>query len=129
MSPNLNGWSQLRTRLQRAAHGFASKVSARLVVPLRSYPSSLVLAKAPGLKLGVEVEFMRSDGALAVEKAYVPVPKSDSNIGEHDRIRNQAVQDNFMRVKVPVPPGAKSVKIVATDPGVVIDRVGVSVKR
>ena len=77
----------------------------------------------PGLKLGVEVSF--DEGAAQ----YVAVPKSDSNIGEHDRIRNQAVQDNFMRVKVPVPPGAKSVKIVATDPGVVIDRVGVSVKR
>ena len=81
----------------------------------------------PGLKLGVEVEFVRSDGALAVEKAYVPVPKSDSNIGEHDRIRNQAVQDNFIRVKVPVPLGAKRVRIIATDPGVVIDKVGCSV--
>ena len=79
----------------------------------------------PGLKLGVEVEFMRSDDTLAVETAYVAVPKSDSNIGEHDPVRNRAVQDNFIRVEVPVPSGAKSVKIVATDPGVVIDRVGI----
>ena len=80
----------------------------------------------PGLKLGVEVEFVRSDGALAVGKTYVAVPKSDSNIGEHDRIRNQAVQDNFIRVEVPIPLGAKRVRIKAVDPGVVIDKVGSS---
>ena len=56
---------------------------------------------------------------------YVAVPKSDSNIGEHDPVRNRAVQDNFIRVEVSVPSSAKSVKIVATDPGVVIDRVGI----
>jgi len=73
----------------------------------------------PGLKLGVEVSF---DGGTA---QYVAVPKSDSNIGEHDPVRNRAVQDNFIRVEMPVPSGAKSVKIVATDPGIVIDRIGV----
>ena len=73
----------------------------------------------PGLKLGVEVSF--DDGAAK----YVAVPKSDANIGEHDPVRNRAVQDNFIRVEVPVPVGAKTVKIVATDPGVVIDRVGI----
>ena len=73
----------------------------------------------PGLKLGVEVSF--DDGTVK----YVAVPKSDANIGEHDPVRNRAVQDNFIRVEVPVPAGAKSVKIVATDPGVVIDRVGI----
>ena len=73
----------------------------------------------PGLKLGVELSF--DDGAAK----YVAVPKSDANIGEHDPVRNRAVQDNFIRVEVPVPAGAKSVKIVATDPGVVIDRVGI----
>ena len=77
----------------------------------------------PGLRLGVKVSF--DDGVAQ----YVAVPKSDSNIGEHDRIRNQAVQDNFIRVKVPVPLGAKRVRITATDPGVVIDKVGVSGKR
>ena len=73
----------------------------------------------PGMKLGVEVSF---DGGMP---KYVAVPKSDSNIGEHDPVRNRAVQDNFIRVEVPGPSGAKSVKIVATDPGVVIDRVGI----
>ena len=77
----------------------------------------------PGLKLGVEVSF---DGGTP---KYVAVPKSDSNIGEHDPVRNRAVQDNFIRVEVPVSSGAKSVKIVATDPGVVIDRVGIRGKR
>ena len=72
----------------------------------------------PGLKLGVNVVF--DDGTTK----YAAVPRSDSNLGEADRIRNQAVQDNFIRVSVPIPARAKSVKIVATDPGVVIDRVG-----
>ena len=72
----------------------------------------------PGMKLGVEVSF---DGGTP---KYVAVPKSDSNIGEHDPVRNRAVQDNFIRVEVPVPSGAKLVKIVATNPGVVIDKVG-----
>ena len=73
----------------------------------------------PGLKLGVEVSFD------AGEARFVAVPKSDANIGEHDPVRNRAVQDNFIRVEVPVPAGAKTVRIVATDPGVVIDRVGI----
>jgi len=76
----------------------------------------------PGLKLGVEVSFDCG------EAKYVAVPKSDANIGEHDPMRNRAVQDNFIRVEVPVPAGAKTVKIVATDPGVVIDRVGIRAK-
>jgi hypothetical protein len=59
---------------------------------------------------------------------YVSVPKSDANIGEHDPVRNRAVQDNFIRVEVPIPAGAKSVKVVATDPGVVIDRIGLRAK-
>ena len=73
----------------------------------------------PGLKLGVNVVF--DDGTTK----YAAVPRSDSNLGEADRIRNQAVQDNFIRVEVPVPALAKSVKIAAVDPGVVVDRVGV----
>jgi hypothetical protein len=92
----------------------------------------------PGLKLGVEVSFDVStersevaEGELNAgcgEAKYVAVPKSDANIGEHDPVRNRAVQDNFIRVEVPVPAGAKTVKIVATDPGVVIDRVGIRAK-
>ena len=73
----------------------------------------------PGLKLGVNVSF---DGGKPV---YVAVPESDSNIGEKNRLRNKAVQDNFIRVEIPVPQGAKKLEIIATDPGVVIDRVGV----
>ncbi len=34
-------------------------------------------------------------------------------------------QDNFIRVEIPVPEDATSIKIVATDPDVVIDKVGV----
>ena len=73
----------------------------------------------PGLGLGVEVAF---DGE---KPQYVPVPKSDSNIGERDPVRNAAVQDNFIRVEVSIPDGAKHVEIRAVDPGVVVDRVGV----
>ncbi|MBQ4439782.1 MAG: glycosyl hydrolase 115 family protein [Kiritimatiellae bacterium] len=73
----------------------------------------------PGLKLGVDVDFGNG------KKQYVQVPRSDSNIGEHDPIRNRAVQDNFIRVEIPVPENATIIKIVAADPGVVIDRIGV----
>ena len=72
----------------------------------------------PGLKLGVNASF---DGG---EPRYVAVPESDSNIGEKNRLRNKAVQDNFIRVEIPVPQGAKKLEIIATDPGVVIDRIG-----
>ena len=88
-------------------------------------PRSLILqflpdfALWPGLKLGVDVVFN------GCEPKFVEVPCSNSNLGEHDRIRNQAVQDNFIRVEIPVPAGATSFKIVAKDPGVVIDRIGI----
>ena len=87
--------------------------------------SSLVLqflpdcALWPGLKLGVKVSF--DDG----EAKYVEVPRSDSNIGEKDSVRAVAVQDNFIRVDVPIPSSVKTATITAVDPGVVIDRVGV----
>lgn len=71
------------------------------------------------MKLRVGVAF--DDG----ESQIVEVPKSDSNIGEKDPVRNAAVQDNFIRVSRKIPYGAKAVKIVAIDPGVVIDRIGV----
>ena len=73
----------------------------------------------PGMKLRVGVAF--DDG----ESQIVEVPKSDSNIGEKDLVRNAAVQDNFIRVSRKIPYGAKAVKIVAIDPGVVLDRIGV----
>jgi hypothetical protein len=88
-------------------------------------PRSLILqflpdfALWPGLKLGVDVVFN------GCEPMCVEVRCSNSNLGEHDRIRNQAVQDNFIRVEIPVPAGATSFKIVAKDPGVVIDRIGI----
>jgi len=109
-----------------------------------SVPRSLVLqflpdfALWPGLKLGVEVSFDVSpergevaEGELNAgcgEAKYVAVPKSDANIGEHDPVRNRAVQDNFIRVEVPVPEGARRVRIAAVDPGVVVDRVGTRAK-
>ena len=93
--------------------------------PPQTSSSSLVLqflpdfALWPGLKLGVNVRFDAGDAQ------YVAVPKSDSNLSEHDRVRQVAVQDNFIRVTVPIPRGTKTVAIEAVDPGVVIDRVGV----
>ena len=73
----------------------------------------------PGLKLGVRVSFDNG------EERYVAVPRSDSSIGEKDPIRAVAVQDNFIRVDVPTPRGAKKATVTAVDPGIVIDRVGV----
>lgn len=93
--------------------------------PIRQFANSLVLqflpdfALWPGLKLGVNVRFDNGD------VQYVAVPKSDSNLSEHDRVRQVAVQDNFIRVTVPIPADVKVVTIEAVDPGVVIDRVGV----
>ena len=89
-----------------------------------SHGSTLVIqflpdfALWPGMKLRVNVAFDDS------EPTEVAVPKSDSNIGEKDPVRNAAVQDNFIRVSVKIPEGAKSVTIFAVDPGVVVDRVG-----
>ena len=89
------------------------------------HPCSLILqflpdfALWPGLKLGVDVVF---DGC---KPKFVEVPCSNSNLGEHDCVRNQAVQDNFIRVEIPVPSGATSFKVVAKYPGVVIDRIGI----
>lgn len=72
------------------------------------------------VKFRVKVAF---DGKDPVETA---VPRSDSNIGEKDPVRNAAVQDNFIRVRIPVPADAKTAKIFAVDPGVVIDAVVVA---
>ncbi len=73
----------------------------------------------PGLKLGVNAAF---DGAKA---KFVEVPASSANIGERNPVRNRAVQDNFIRVELSVPEGAKSLRIEAVAPGVVLDRLGV----
>lgn len=89
----------------------------------------------PGLKLGVNVSFdveaakpessPYRDCHPSFAAKYVEVPRSDSNLGEKDSVRAVAVQDNFIRVDVPIPPGAKTATITAVDPGVVIDRVGI----
>lgn len=98
---------------------------ATLTYELAQSSQSLVLqflpdfALWPELGLGVDVQF--DDG----EKVHVEVPKSDSNIGMKDKVRNAAVQDNFIRASVAIPDGAKTVRIIATTPGVVIDRVGI----
>ncbi len=97
---------------------------ARLEYALPGGMSSLVVqflpdfALWPGMKLRVGVAF---DGGAP---QMVEVPKSDSNLGEKDRVRSVAVQDNFIRVDVPVPDGATRAVVTAVDPGVVIDRVG-----
>ncbi|MBQ2630196.1 MAG: glycosyl hydrolase 115 family protein [Kiritimatiellae bacterium] len=92
------------------------KVARQVALVLQFLPD---FALWPGLKLGVNVVF---DGC---EPKFVEVPCSNSNLGEHDRARNKAVQDNFIRVEIPVPAGATSFRIVAKDPGVVIDRIGI----
>ena len=107
--------------------GFGEGANITYSLSTNHYPLStnLVLqflpdfALWPGLKLGVKVSF---DGG---ESKYVEVPRSDSNLGEKDSVRAVAVQDNFIRVDVPIPPGAKTATITAVDPGVGIDRVGI----
>ena len=76
----------------------------------------------PGLGLSVDV---RVNGGDAVN---VKVPGNNANLGEHDKVRNAAVQDNFVRVVVEgvtLKDGDNVVEIIARDPGVVIDKVGV----
>ena len=91
-------------------------------------PRSLVLqflpdfALWPGLGLSVDV---RVNGGEAVN---VKVPGNNANLGEHDKVRNAAVQDNFVRAVVEgvsFKDGENVVEIIAREPGVVIDRVGV----
>ncbi len=76
----------------------------------------------PGLGLSVDV---RVNGGEVVN---VKVPGNNANLGEHDKVRNAAVQDNFVRAVVEgvaLKDGENVVEIIARDPGVVIDRVGV----
>ena len=90
-------------------------------------PCSLVLqflpdfALWPGLGLSVDV---RVNGGEAVN---VKVPGNNANLGEHDKVRNAAVQDNFVRAVVEgvsLKDGENIVEIIAREPGVVIDKVG-----
>lgn len=58
-------------------------------------------------------------------KELVIVP--GANIDENDGVRHAAVQDGFIRIAIPagLQSGKNTVTLVAIDPGVVIDRIGV----
>lgn len=74
----------------------------------------------PGMKLRVAVSV---DGAAP---AMIEVPGSSGAENENGRVRSEAVQDNYVRAKVPLPAlvaGRHTLKIRAVDPGVVIDRL------
>ena len=85
-----------------------------------------------GMKIGVKIGDQ--------PEKVVEVPASDSNIGERDRTRQTAVQDNFIDVRVPLYKeeierlnklGDKRIvpiTIRAIDPGVVIDKVGLEIE-
>ena len=100
---------------------------AKLVYPLSTSlsTSTLVLQFLPDFelwpKLGLGVKVRFDEG----KEQYVEVPSHNSNLGEFDFVRSRAVQDNFVRVEVTIPKGAKKVTITSVNPGVVIDRVGV----
>ena len=106
--------------------GLGSTLEYELPPSSITKPPSLVLQFLPdyelwpGMGLGVDVQF--DDG----EKKYVEVPFHDSNIKEKDMNRYKAVQDNFVRVSIKIPEGAKSFRIIARNSGVVIDRAGLN---
>ena len=106
--------------------GEGASLEYMLSSSLIPHPSSLILQFLPDYELwpemglGVDVQF---DNA---EKQYVEVPFHNSNIKEKDMNRYKAVQDNFVRVSIKIPEGAKSFRIIARNPGVVIDRAGLN---
>ncbi|HEY1789050.1 MAG TPA: glycosyl hydrolase 115 family protein [Verrucomicrobiae bacterium] len=74
----------------------------------------------PGMKLRVSVKV---DDNRPYE---IEVPGSDGTESENGPIRSRAVQDNYVRARVPltgVEPGKHTLRIQAVDPGVVIDRI------
>ena len=74
----------------------------------------------PGMKLRVAVSV--DGGAPEV----VEVPGSSGAENENGRIRSMAVQDNFVRARVPLPAltaGKHTFKIRAMDPGAVVDGI------
>jgi len=74
----------------------------------------------PGMKLRVAVSV---DGQ---EPALVEVPGSSGAEDEAGTIRSAAVQDNYVRLRVPLPglaAGRHAFRIAAVDPGAVVDRV------
>ena len=81
-----------------------------------------------GMKIGVKIGDQ--------PEKVVEVPASDSNIGERDRTRQNAVMDNFIDVRIPlgdiwgrgIPDAQREsckITIRAISPGVVIDKVGI----
>ena len=80
----------------------------------------------PGLGLSVDV---RVNGDVA---AKVEVPGNDAGLGEDDKVRNAAVQDNFIRAfveGVALSEGENLIEVVAREPGVVVDKIGVARQR
>jgi hypothetical protein len=74
----------------------------------------------PGMKLRVAVNV---DGGAP---AIVEVPGSSGAETENGRIRSMAVQDNYVRARVPLPAltaGKHAFKIHAMDPGAVVDGI------
>ncbi|MGN0832554.1 MAG: glycosyl hydrolase 115 family protein [Kiritimatiellia bacterium] len=80
----------------------------------------------PGLRLRVAVEV--NGGARRI----VEVPYSDGTKDENSRGRCMAVQDNFVRTRVACPEarqGVNHVRVIALDPGVVLDRLALTGSR
>jgi hypothetical protein len=74
----------------------------------------------PGMKLRVALQV--DDQAPQVTE----VPGSSGKEDENGPVRRLAVQDNYVRLHVPLPPlgaGSHTFKISAMDPGAVIDRI------
>ena len=74
----------------------------------------------PGMKLRLAVSV---DNGLP---AIIEVPGSSGAENENGQVRSQAVQNNYVRTRVPLPTlsaGKHTFKIRAVDPGVLIDRI------
>ena len=90
-------------------------------------PGELVIEALPDFALwpGLSLRFgVKINGG---ETIVAEVPHSDANIDENDGVRHAAVQDGFIRIAIPagLQSGKNTVTLVAIDPGVVIDRIGV----
>ena len=77
----------------------------------------------PGMKLRVAVSV--DNGAPNT----IEVPGSSGAENENGQVRSMAVQDNYVRARVPLPAlaaGKHTFRIRAIDPGAVVDRVWLS---